>query len=486
MVTIGLGGLRDLSKGLPTRRERDLERAVLDTSQSRLPQTPSQETTVIRGVRGARRPGSSRARRALSDLRRCVPPDRGGLGDGLRTEEAKSIRSTIAGGFVLVSVAALMAAWRACRLRTAGDRRLPRLARLPRDAGPPLRRRTRTGPPTYTLAELARLLGVTQKRARASVKRLVAAGLLEWSDSAIGFPDPPADLDLGLEDTIGRGRGSLAIPRRMLRFLVDGARPALIATALGVLLRCLSRRKGGFDGRGRVKASWIARVFGVDLRRVKAARRELVDLGWIEPEPSDQWAENRWGGRYRIDLAWDRAPGRGSRDCHPSPRRIGPRLPPPLLTRNLYPRGRAKPGTRRGADWVFDRSLGEGDERRQAGLAGQPDSRPDVVRLEDLKDTGPAARPARPGRGPGARRRERGGPAQVRGGGRACPGDRQGEPVRLVRLPGPRGGCWRYITQADEDRANARIKAFLRGPALPASVTKAAVRAPSRRMLCWC
>jgi hypothetical protein len=29
-----------------------------------------------------------------------------------------------------------------------------------------------------------------------------------------------------------------------------------------------------------------------------------------------------------------------------------------------------------------------------------------------------------------------------------------------------RGGCWRYITQGDEDRANARIKAFLRGPEL--------------------
>jgi hypothetical protein len=30
-----------------------------------------------------------------------------------------------------------------------------------------------------------------------------------------------------------------------------------------------------------------------------------------------------------------------------------------------------------------------------------------------------------------------------------------------------RGKLWRYLTQDDEDRANMRIKAFLKGPALP-------------------
>ena len=151
--------------------------------------------------------------------------------------------------------------------------------------------------PSYGLAELAKLLGVSEKRAKASVGRLVAAGLLEWSGSAIGFPDLPGE-GIGLEDSIGRGRGSVAIPRRMLRLPAGAARPALIATALGIVLRCLSRRRGGFDGRGRVKASWITRVFGVDARRVKQARLELVALGWIEPEASDRRAENRWGRAY--------------------------------------------------------------------------------------------------------------------------------------------------------------------------------------------
>jgi hypothetical protein len=144
--------------------------------------------------------------------------------------------------------------------------------------------------------------------------------LLEWSDSAIGFPLPAIeDPDLG--DSIGGGRGSVAIPRRMLRFLVAGARPALIATALGVLLRCLSRRRDGFDGWGRCKASWIARVFGVDLGRVKLARAELVKLDWIEPEPSDQWTMNRYGKAFRIDLDWDRPDSRQTIPPRPPERR---------------------------------------------------------------------------------------------------------------------------------------------------------------------
>ena len=46
--------------------------------------------------------------------------------------------------------------------------------------------------PTYGFAELARLIGVSEKRARASVNRLVGAGLLNWSDEVIELPRNPA------------------------------------------------------------------------------------------------------------------------------------------------------------------------------------------------------------------------------------------------------------------------------------------------------
>ena len=79
---------------------------------------------------------------------------------------------------------------------------------------------------------MACLLGVTIKRARAAVRRLRDAGLIEWSDDSIGFPEPANQHDVeALADTIGRGNGSLAVPRRMLRHLVHGGRPALIGVS---------------------------------------------------------------------------------------------------------------------------------------------------------------------------------------------------------------------------------------------------------------
>src|SRR4051794_10570244 len=86
VVTIGLGGLTGLSKGLATRRERDLEQ-VSDTSYSSPPQNPSQETAVIPSVEGTRtgrgHPGVNADR---STLRLRIPPVTGRLGDGLRID----------------------------------------------------------------------------------------------------------------------------------------------------------------------------------------------------------------------------------------------------------------------------------------------------------------------------------------------------------------------------------------------------------------
>ena len=167
-----------------------------------------------------------------------------------------------------------MAAWRACRSRPLGHRRLPRLAGLPRDGRPPLQARRRPHGRLH-----ARRAGRAPGRRpeegrglRAPTGRRRADRVVRLSHRVPRPADRRRPIHEHRRDTIGRGRGSLAIPRRILRFLAHGARPAMIATALGILLRCLSRRRAGFDGRGRVKAAWIARVFGVDPRRVKRPR----------------------------------------------------------------------------------------------------------------------------------------------------------------------------------------------------------------------
>jgi len=373
--------------------------------------------------------------------------------------------SKIVGGFVLVSVAALRTAWRSCQSRPLGigDFRAW-LACLELKA----RRRAwpEERPSNYNTAELARLLGVTEKRARASVKRLVRAGLLTWFDSAIEF-SAPTDEPTGLDDTIGRGCGSLAIPRRILRFLARGARPALIATVLGLLLRCLSRRRAGFDGRGRVKASWIARLFAVDLRRVKAARRELVELGWIDSEPTPRWAANRWGGVYRIDLAWDR-PRPDGPSLPPPPPADGPALPPPGSDRDPL-RERIQNQEPAGGSTGFS-SKGPEDEKKTL-----PAPRLDDVRPEDLKDTGRlldllGQAIARKHVGPSEADRLRfvGAAEHALAVGRGNP---PGLFAWLVRT-----GSWRYVTQEDEDRAVARIKVFLRGPEPPRMASAAFLR----------
>jgi hypothetical protein len=399
---------------------------------------------------------------------------------------SKAAAASIEGGFVLVGAASLMAAWRACRTRPlgVGDFRAWLACRemVARRCSLVDGRAA-----AYTPAELADLLGVGRRRAGAALGRLEAAGLVAWSDSAIAFPDPVAWADDGLADTIGRGRGSVAVPRRILRLLAAGARPALIATALGVLLRCLSRRRSGWDGRGRLKASWVAAAFGVDVRAVKSARRELVELGWITPEPADQWSLNRWGRAYRIDLRWGDSPGIALSDSpinsgslaeggSPSSgdfvsrlitRESAPRLPPPapiLAPRLPPPESNREPL----------REL----RHQEPGQAGPAGVRPDRVRetqraprlndvkVDDLRDTGRllALHDQAVDRGlvsssEADRMRVVAAAEHALAIGRANP---PGLFSYLIR-----GRCWRYLTGADEDRAGARLRAHLQPPCPP-------------------
>ncbi len=245
----------------------------------------------------------------------------------------------IPGGFIRIRVGDLLQAWRGCLGQPggAGDFRAWLAAHeIQVRRGPVTVRDGRTA--SYPVAELANLCQVGDRRARDAIRRLTKAGLIRWDQgdgAGITFPPAQTTIEPGTsragsaDDSLPGHEGFLTIPRRLLRFLARGARPALIAAAFGVLLRCVSRRQAGWGSHGRVKASWVARVFGVDLRRVKAARADLITLGWIGAEggPADQVSWNRWGRVYRVDLAW--APPVA--DCHPSEGQTGPKLSPPDL-----------------------------------------------------------------------------------------------------------------------------------------------------------
>jgi hypothetical protein len=219
------------------------------------------------------------------------------------------------GGYYLIPAVRLAMAW------WAYHEKLIRLVdlRVWFAAGEVLARRCRRSSPLacrFGLDELQGLTGLSPKRLRESLRRLEAAQLLAWSESAIEFGTLPGIAAFsdrnGFQpflDQIPNHRRQVPVPRRILRLMAGGARPALIAAVLGHLLRCLYLKGGKCLDRGRVKASWIADTFGVSLRRVKEARKELIAIGWLIPIRAEQWQLNRWGSHVRINLNWSRLDG---------------------------------------------------------------------------------------------------------------------------------------------------------------------------------
>ena len=109
-----------------------------------------------------------------------------------------------------------------------------------------------------------------------------------------------------MHQVIVNNRRRVPVPRQAVRLIAGGLKTSVIATMLGHLLRCLYYREQRCVSGGWCKASWIAEVFRVDLRSVKAARKHLVAIGWLQTFPAPQRLCNRWGSYTRISLSWTR------------------------------------------------------------------------------------------------------------------------------------------------------------------------------------
>jgi hypothetical protein len=130
--------------------------------------------------------------------------------------------------------------------------------------------------PRFTPAEIRALIGRAETRARASLARLEAAGVLSFSETAMSFVNGLRERLLSRAwfaaslDLHPNNRRLFPVPRRVLRLMAGGARRFLMATLLGHMLWGLYRGdggpgQGGFRAIGRVKCSWIAEAFGVGL-----------------------------------------------------------------------------------------------------------------------------------------------------------------------------------------------------------------------------
>ena len=101
-----------------------------------------------------------------------------------------------------------------------------------------------------------------------------------------------------MHQAITNNRRRVPVPRQAVRLIAGGAKASVIATMLGHLIRCLYYRDQHCRSGGWCKASWIAEVFGINLRSVKAARKHLVEIGWLQTFPTPQRLCNRWGHLY--------------------------------------------------------------------------------------------------------------------------------------------------------------------------------------------
>jgi len=188
-------------------------------------------------------------------------------------------------------------------------------------------------PARFRMEELHHFVGgVGGAHIRNAVRRLEKAGLLTWSESSpsVHAPGTGANLDDVLE-LVKNQRRKVPVPRKVLRLLAASGRPVLMATVLGHLVRCMYYRDHQCSPNGLCKASWIASVFGVDIRNVKAARLELEtprddEPGLLIRGHAPWWVVNKEGVPMRFNLAW-------SGDC--SHRKSPPR--PELSTTDSSP-----------------------------------------------------------------------------------------------------------------------------------------------------
>lgn len=356
------------------------------------------------------------------------------------------------GGYCIVSAHLLLSAWTAYRqeLIELIDLRvwfacLELLAR---------RCCTKKGQrPRYHTAEIRSLVGGSERRIRNALGRLERAGLIRWDECALWVAEKAKDFTQLTTLPSIRDR-PVPVPRRILRYLAGLHRPVMIATTVGHLLRGLFLKDGACISGGRCKASWVAQVFGVDVRNVKAARLELVKHGWVLKVASAQTAMNRWGQAFVLSLEGRFEHTASAPEIPPRRAWSAPHSPPPGRNKKLLigsgnqkpaergPTGAcARNGTFRAPS--FGKVVFEDLEQptRTAGLFL------DAVRRGSVKNT------------PSDRLLVFAAAARAKSNGVRNPA---GLFVWLIRKR-----RWSHVNQLDEDRGRAALRAVEGGPAMP-------------------
>lgn len=157
------------------------------------------------------------------------------------------------------------------------------------------------------MEELKRITGLSLPVINRALKALQRAELLTFTESAIIITETPLPCARGMLDTLTETRKAtrlIPIPRSFLHLIAKSHKAALIKTLLAYCLRGLSLNKNNLKATGSVKAGWIADVFCLSIRAVRAARKELISLDILSEDNSNQWKLNRCGAYFEINTAW--------------------------------------------------------------------------------------------------------------------------------------------------------------------------------------
>ena len=384
----------------------------------------------------------------------------------MSTSLARSER--VRGGYVLIPVIDLCSAWAAYR---TGHIKLYDLRVWLAAKEMAARRSFRAADrsPRFTNEEIHRLVGgVGGEHVRSSLRRLQAARLLSMTEQSLTFPEVAKPADTGMADllrsmlaAVQLTKRSVPVPRRLLRYLAKEGTRVGIATRLAHLLRCVFRRRFDLAAVGRCAASWVASVFGVDERRVKEERKRLLEEGWLVSVEDPLWARNRWGMRVQVNL--DVLPSVTAQPSSLPTSRKAPRtappttdLPPPVSNRKLLTEYKHQ-------NPASGRPAGARAKREEQTTPGREPTWRDVTEA-DLRDTARLIELHRQGvqagfveRGEHARLQFVTAAEHARAVAERNPA---GLFVRLVR-----GNLWHFATQADEDQARGRLRAFVTEPA---------------------
>jgi hypothetical protein len=164
--------------------------------------------------------------------------------------------------------------------------------------------------PRFLETELCALTGLSKTAVKKELGSLHRSALLQFSENSVTINKEPLPGSEDLRSTLSGKRSPkrpIPVPRAALRFVARSSKASLSKTLLAHIARGLtmSPKTGEISSAGTVKASWIAKTFGLSLRSVKAARKELIELGVVSKDlNSFQRKLNRDGAYFQINLAW--------------------------------------------------------------------------------------------------------------------------------------------------------------------------------------